>query len=157
MAAFEELYSRHFDSVYGYLRLMLGGAAEAEEAALEVFTRAFESSPAHQRNARPWLFSIARAAVVARGRPRDFIPDVGVSDPELMALIHELPALERDTVVFRHLLGLSVRESARALGCGRLAARRAHRRGLRTLQSRARGTAQGHAARHALLAGASPG
>ena len=155
VAAFQDLYARHFDSVYGYLRFMLG-AAEAEEAVQEVFERAFKAGQAHP-NVRSWLFSIARAAVMARGCSRDGALDDAVSDPALMRLVHGLPDLERETVVLRYLIGLSARETAQVTGCGRLALARAHRRALRALQRDACRVPDTAGSRTPVLASPSPG
>lgn len=156
VAAFEDLYARHFDSVYAYVRVMLGCAGEAEEAAQEVFTHVFHAERAHP-SVRPWLFSIARAAVLARGRSRDEGLDEGVSDPELMRLVMQLPDLQRETVVLRYLIGLTAKETARAIGRSRLAVARAHRRALRTLQHGARHVADPAGSRVPVLASPSPG
>ena len=158
VAAFEDLYARHFDAVYGYLRMMLGGPAEAEAAVQDVFAHAFHAERDVPQDAvRPWLFSIARAAVQARGTSPDGALDDGVSDPWLMRLVMDLPERERDTIVLRHLIGLTPRETAQALGCGRLAAARARRRGLRALQNRARRAPDSGGSRGPVLASASPG
>lgn len=158
MAAFEDLYARHFDSVYAYLCIMLGDAGEAEEAVQEVFAHAFRAGRAHPHDsARPWLFSIARGAALVRGRSRDGALAESVSDPELMRLVNDLPDLERETVVLRYLIGLTAKETAQAIGRSRLAVARAHRRALRVLQHRARGASDPAGARVPVLAGASPG
>ena len=154
--AFEDLYARHFDAVYGYLRVMLGTSDAAEEAVQDVFAHAFHAGRTRSHDVRPWLFSIARAAVLARGCSRDGALDDGVSDPELMHLVHDLPDLERETVVLRYLIGLSVREIARVIGRRRVAVRLAHRRALRALQHRA-GRDAGAGKPVPVLAGAAPG
>jgi RNA polymerase sigma factor (sigma-70 family) len=59
--AFVDVFDRHFDAIYGYLRRRVGKAI-ADELASETFAQAFE----HRRrydgrrpDARPWLFGIA--------------------------------------------------------------------------------------------------
>lgn len=155
-AAFEDLYARHFDAVYAYLRVMLGGACEAEEAVQEVFTRAFRAERNHHA-VRAWLFSIARGVVLVRGCSRDGAVDDGASDPELMRLVRQLPDLERETIVLRYLIGLSARETAQAIGRNRLTIARAHRRALRALEQLARGVADPANSPLPVLASASPG
>jgi DNA-directed RNA polymerase specialized sigma24 family protein len=158
VAAFEDLYARHFDSVYGYLRVMLGDSTAAEAAVQDVFAHAFHAERGTLEGAvRPWLFWIARQAVSARGHSRGGALDDGVSDPWLMRLVMDLPELERETIVLRHLVGLSARETAQALGRSRLAAGRARRRGLRALQNRARRAPDPGTSRGPVLASASPG
>jgi RNA polymerase sigma-70 factor, ECF subfamily len=156
--AFEDLYERHFDAVYGYLRVMLGDAGKAEEAVQEVFAHVFRAGRAHPHDSvRPWLFSIARGAALVRGCSRDGALDEEVSDPELMRLVRQLPDLERDTVVLRYLIGLTAKETAEAIGRNRLAVARAHRRALRALQHLARRIPDPVNSPVPALASASPG
>jgi DNA-directed RNA polymerase specialized sigma24 family protein len=156
MAAFEELYSSNFDTVYRYLHAMLGDGAAAEDATHQVFSRALDTFGDHPGEARPWLVSIARAAVRERGCSRDASHDGEASDPDLAAAVQRLPEFQRETVVLGYVLDMPPAEVAQALGRSRLLVRRAQRRALRSLE---RGLARegGRATRRPLVAGVSPG
>ncbi len=137
--AFEELVTAHQHRVFGMALRMLGGAAEAEEVAQEVFLRAHRALAGFRGEAKlsTWLCGIAarlclnRLASGGRRMIRDGeemltrIPS-GEADPatslersELSAALHqaiaELPDDRRVIVVLRDLEGLSYEEIARAL------------------------------------------
>lgn len=79
--AFAAIYSRYYDRIYGYLLVVLGSAHDAEDAAQEVFARAFAALPRYERRSQPfraWLFRIARNMAVDALRLRE---RVEVADP----------------------------------------------------------------------------
>jgi len=81
-AALEELVRRYQAPLYRFLTRMLGSAEDAEEAALDVFVRAWQHAPRFQYRARvaTWLYRIA--VNIARdmhsrrkARPQETRPD----------------------------------------------------------------------------------
>jgi hypothetical protein len=60
--AFAELYVALFDRVHRWLQVALKDREDAQDAAQQVFLRAFEALPRYKeiRGFRPWVFSIAR-------------------------------------------------------------------------------------------------
>jgi RNA polymerase sigma factor (sigma-70 family) len=66
--AMAELYSRHFDSVYDFLRRMMRDADEAADVTQDVFVKAMTSLSTLKKSDRfrTWLFSIAHNAALNR-------------------------------------------------------------------------------------------
>src|SRR4051794_17103925 len=60
--AFADLYVALFDRVHRWLQVALKDREDAQDAAQQVFLRAFEALPRYKeiRGFRPWVFSIAR-------------------------------------------------------------------------------------------------
>lgn len=136
---FAELYERYFDRVYGYLRLVLRNSHEAEDAAQEVFVKAFQSIADYEARGRPfraWLFTIARNHGVSLLRKRrevaiesdemdtrleredsgsDSIELRGVTDKEFLVLIERLPIAQRQVIALRFMLDLKNAEIAEIL------------------------------------------
>src|SRR5437016_14138461 len=69
-AAFGALYDRHVGAVYRYVYYRVRNAADAEDLASDVFTRALRAIPRYEpRHAfLAWLYRIARTAVSPRAR-----------------------------------------------------------------------------------------
>lgn len=66
--AFEHLYRRSYDSVFGFCLLRLRSRQAAEDAAQEVFIRAADATGAPVTDVRAWLLTIARNVVIDAGR-----------------------------------------------------------------------------------------
>ena len=138
---FESIVRRHQDRVYGIASRFLGRGAEAEDAAQEVFLRAYRGLEGFKGNSTlsPWLYRIAfnlcTDALRRRGSPvlraetldeRAEIPDTrsnpeaaAVSSEEREAVARAVEGLEepyREAVVLRYYEGLPVEEIAAALG-----------------------------------------
>ncbi|MEM7599786.1 MAG: sigma-70 family RNA polymerase sigma factor [Verrucomicrobiota bacterium] len=84
MEAFEELIERHQGAVIGTVAKMLGGAAEAEDIAQQVFIRIWKSAPRYEPQAKftTWLFTITRNLVFNETRRRQRKPTVSVEERE---------------------------------------------------------------------------
>ena len=134
------LLERHQGRVYSFLRRLTGDAGDAEDLAQVVFLKAFRSLESYDlgRPFHSWLFAIAHHAALdfLRARKTDLSldhdehpidPVDGADGPERLAeaaldgalverLIAALPPLYREALLLRHGEGLSVEETAAALG-----------------------------------------
>jgi RNA polymerase sigma-70 factor, ECF subfamily len=137
--AFEELVRRYQHRVFGVAVRMLRNAAEAEEAAQEVFLRVYRAVDEFRGEARlsTWLYAITSRVCLTRlgsGERRlvregeetltrlangEATPGAALERSELEAALHraiaELPEERRIVVVLRDLEGLAYEEIAAAL------------------------------------------
>lgn len=133
-ALFGELYERHGLMVWRYVVRRIGDVA-GEDLAAEVFVRAFRTCGRYRADrdtALPWLLGIAnhviadhrrlerrRLAVLARladDRGRGAEESDAALDPQLVAALRNLPAVERDTLLLVVWGELTQDEAATALG-----------------------------------------
>jgi RNA polymerase sigma-70 factor (ECF subfamily) len=137
--AFAELYVRHRDPVFRYLR----ARCRADDDALELTAVTFEKALGAIHRYRPragglraWLVRIARNAATDAQRRRQPLSDHGPLDftlasaeptPEeaviaaderrlLFGLVAALPDLQRDVVAMRYAAGLTAREIGLVIG-----------------------------------------
>lgn len=76
-AAFEVLYHRYIRSVFGLAMQRLRDRERAEDAVQEMFASVWRSAGSYKPErgpAAPWLYAIARNAIVDRLRSRDELP-----------------------------------------------------------------------------------
>ena len=131
-AAFELLYQRYARPVYGLALRMLGDRGRAEDAVQETFTSIWRSASRYQPErgpGAPWLYAIARNAIVDRARarrePLAEHPDAPSREPgpperaeqmELAWQVHraleDLPEHERSVLELAYWSGLSQSEIA---------------------------------------------
>jgi RNA polymerase sigma-70 factor (ECF subfamily) len=135
-AALEALYSRYARSVFGLALRRLGDRGRAEDAVQETFVSIWRAArtydPARGPGA-PWLFAVARNAIVDRSRARNEPPieapdePSSESGPEEQAelawtqwrvhrALEDLPEHEREVISLAYWRGLSQSEVAQALG-----------------------------------------
>jgi RNA polymerase sigma-70 factor (ECF subfamily) len=136
--AFADLVSRYQTAVYNMAYRMLGDATEAEDAAQEVFVRAWNQLHTFQQDRRfsTWLLSIAShhcIDVLRRRKPTSPLDDVALyvesedATPDEIALQNEqsdivkkllntLPEKYRSVTVLRYYNDLSYDEIARMTG-----------------------------------------
>jgi RNA polymerase sigma-70 factor (ECF subfamily) len=130
--AFEVLYHRYIRSVFGLALQRLRDRERAEDAAQETFAAVWRSAGSYKPErgpAAPWLYAIARNAVVDRLRARDDLP---VEPPEMTSdepgpaeraessyvswrvhrALETLPVREREVVELAYWSGLSQSEVA---------------------------------------------
>src|SRR3954465_10081427 len=72
-AAFELLYRRYARSVFGLALRRLGDRARAEDAVQETFTSIWRSAKSYRPErgpGAPWLYAVARNAIIDRSRAR---------------------------------------------------------------------------------------
>jgi RNA polymerase sigma-70 factor (ECF subfamily) len=131
--AFEQLYRRYARSVFGLALRRLGDRERAEDAVQETFTSVWRSAGSYREDrgpGGPWLFAVARNAIVDRLRGRRTEP-VGdppdVADPgrspeeqaetgwlawRVHRALEELPDAERAVLELAYWGGLSQSEVA---------------------------------------------
>ena len=139
--ALSELYQAYFPRVYRYILARTGNTYDAEDLTEEVFMRVLEAIDRFQWREAPfsaWLFRIAHNALISqrrketsRGRTsqlNDGLPNDSAGPEELvesrlvlnevMQAAARLPDAQRQVISLRFAAGLSVAETARAMGKG---------------------------------------
>jgi RNA polymerase sigma-70 factor (ECF subfamily) len=134
--AFEDLYRRYARAVFGLALRRLGDRGRAEDAVQETFASIWRSAKSYhpERGAgAPWLFAVARNAIVDRSRARGDMPadipeeaDLEPGPPDraeqswvewrVHSALEELPEREREVVALAYWSGLSQSEVAEFLG-----------------------------------------
>jgi RNA polymerase sigma-70 factor, ECF subfamily len=134
--AFELLYRRYVRSVFGLALRRLGDRMRAEDAVQETFAAVWRSARTYRADrgpGAPWLYAVARNAIVdrARGRsePSGEPPEAASAEPgpeeraeaayvawRVHRALSGLPANERDVVELAYYGGMSQSEVADFLG-----------------------------------------
>ena len=134
--AFEVLYRRYARAVFGLALRRLGDRSRAEEAVQETFTAIWRSAASYDRergSGAPWLYAVARHAIVDRSRARSEPPAEVPEDPStdpgpqeraeasfvswrVHRALEELPDRERTVLELAYWGGLSQSEVADFLG-----------------------------------------
>ena len=140
-AALAELYSLYFPRVYRYILARMGNPYDAEDLTEEVFLRVLDAIERFQWREAPfsaWLFRIAHNAVIsqrrkegARGRSSPLSEALPVDSQgpeemvanrlalnEILKAAETLPEAQRRVISLRFAAGLTVAETARAMGKG---------------------------------------
>jgi RNA polymerase sigma-70 factor (ECF subfamily) len=139
-AAFGRLYDRYVDVVHRYAYARLGDRTLAEDVTSETFLRALRrigTVSYRGRDVGAWFITIARNLVLdhlksgrnryemTTGDPRDVDRSTDGPEPEVLALltseevlrcVRQLAPDQQECVVLRFLQGLSVAETAAAMG-----------------------------------------
>jgi RNA polymerase sigma-70 factor (ECF subfamily) len=138
--ALSSLYDSHINQVYRYALARLGNVHDAEDVAEEIFLKMLAGLQTYAWRKVPfaaWLMKIARNEVISFARrngrraldtelPEELI-DKQNGDPaevteRLIALedmrgaVAQLPEAQREVIILRFASGLSVADTARALG-----------------------------------------
>lgn len=138
--AFGELYTRYFDRVYGYLRLVLESQHSAEDATQQVFMRVLRALPRYERRRQPfraWLFTIVRNLAMTELQRQNRVAPMDpeqinrhresphpaeplsvldwITDPEVLMFVERLPLAQRQVLMLRFLGDLSDAEIAGVL------------------------------------------
>jgi RNA polymerase sigma-70 factor (ECF subfamily) len=155
-AALAALYDQHYSLIYGYLRARLGDRHAVEDLAGEVFQRMLTGLAAYRPQGLPfraWLVRIAHNLLVdhyrraGRGWVVEWDERLPAASPDptheaehnltLEQVYRALAGLDehqREAVTLRFLSGLSLRETALALGKTENAIKALQRRGLAALR-----------------------
>lgn len=134
-AAFDAIVLRFQDRIYRLCCVWLSDAQHAADASQEVFVRAHRGLRGFRFRAEPftWLYRTARLVCNEFNRRRSFAPldrepASGAPMPEdylsriesafrVRQLVATLPDRQREVVMLRVFEELSVRDTARAMGC----------------------------------------
>jgi RNA polymerase sigma-70 factor (ECF subfamily) len=134
-SAFEDLYHRYARPVFGLALRRLGDRGRAEDAVQETFASIWRSASSYRPDrgpGAPWLYAVARNAIVDRARVRNEIPseipdepgpDPGPGDRveqgwvawRVHRALEELPEREREVLALAYWSGLSQSEVAEFL------------------------------------------
>src|SRR3954451_12401845 len=134
--AFEALYRRYSRSVFGLALRRLGDRMRAEDAVQETFAAVWRSARTYKPDrgaGAPWLYAVARNAIVDRSRrrsePPGEVPDLASTElgPDERAeasyvswrvhrALESLSSNERDVIELAYYGGLSQSEVADFLG-----------------------------------------
>ncbi len=134
--AFELLYRRYSRPVFGLALRRLRDRMRAEDAVQETFTAVWRSARTYRPErgpGAPWIYTVARNAIVDRARhraePPSEAPDVASSEAgpleqaeiadasfRVHRALEELPQKERDVIELEYRGGLSQSEVADFLG-----------------------------------------
>lgn len=135
--AFDELYRRYSRAVLGLALRRLGDRGRAEDAAQDAFAAIWRSASSFDRtrgNGAPWLYTVARNAIVdglrrRREPPVDEAPEIAAPDPgpddaaesgwvswRVHRALETLPEQERSLVELAYWSGLTQSEIADYLG-----------------------------------------
>lgn len=157
-AAFEEVYFRLVDDVYGYVRSQCSSSADAEDIVSTIFLRAWQYARQYRAGTgayRKWIFGIARNEVrntwqkerrarelqtaLERDRATEAVESATLpparEEPALERAIAELTEEQREVIILRFLNGKTPAEVARILGKREGSVRALQHRALRKLRS----------------------
>lgn len=160
-AAFSELYTRHFHSIYSFIRAHVPNAATAEDLTSQVFFRALTSAATYRGEGsyRAWIFGIARNALATWQRESarlqvtmDDVPEQAdeAASPALLTVVGEerellwdtidaLPEAQREVIHLRYWKNLSVEEIAHVTRRSSVAVRQLLHRAKQRLRKGLRG------------------
>ena len=136
VGAFDLLYGRYVRSIFGLALRRLGDRPRAEDAVQETFAAIWRSAKTYRPErgpGAPWLYAVARNAIVDRARGRqepagelpdavspEATPDERAETAYVSWRVHralsELPSNERDVLELAYWGGLSQSEVADFLG-----------------------------------------
>ncbi|WP_157842759.1 RNA polymerase sigma factor [Bacillus alkalisoli] len=134
----EELYLEYSEKIYRYILLMVGNEETAEDLTHDTFVRVDKAIKTYKGNASyyTWLVSIARNVTYDYWRrkrkirflplgkkeaavSRDFPEELLLKEEEIQELYFEIKNLKwnyKEVIVLRKIQGLSIEETAMALG-----------------------------------------
>ena len=159
-SAFAELYECYYDQIYRYVSFKCGNRLEAEDLTGEVFLRMLESINKFKFQGFPftsWLYRIAHNLVVDNFRRKGRKPTVPLdkvlhfssetdgemenqaqiswSMGEVFEAMTSLTDLQREVITLRFVAGLSIAETADAVGRKDNAVKALQHAGIRKLRN----------------------
>ncbi|GAB4253102.1 MAG: hypothetical protein Kow00122_10950 [Thermoleophilia bacterium] len=156
--AVEALYRAYHDTIYRYALYRAGSAVAAEDITSQVFLGMVRGLPRFRWRGRPflaWLYAIAQKQVAhhhrTSARDRGVVDLESVGDPpdpedphesvvdrerrrQLVRALRMLPETQREVVLLRYVLSLSLAETAAAVDKSEGAVKQLLQRGLATLR-----------------------
>ena len=134
-AAFRAIFEQHARDAYRFLRRLLDEHEAAEDALQETFASVWRSASTYKPErgpGAPWLYGVARNAIVDRSRARNEPPAEAPDEPSLDAgpderaeaawvqwrvhrALERLPEREREVIALAYWSGLSQSEVAERL------------------------------------------
>jgi RNA polymerase sigma-70 factor, ECF subfamily len=151
-ATWARLFDHYYPVLYRYAYARLGNNAEAEDVASQAFLKAYEAAHRYEYRKRPllaWLYTICRnvankrrghswARTVALTQAEDAPAQVADPDFEsrlvLIEAVLKLNDAQRDVVILRFSLGMSLRETAAILNATEMAVHSLQTRALANLR-----------------------
>ncbi|GAA4464468.1 SigE family RNA polymerase sigma factor [Phytohabitans houttuyneae] len=151
---FDEFYRGSRQRLLGYVYVVTGDLAEAQDAAQEAYVRAWQrwATVGRYQDPEAWVRLVATRIAVSRWRslrsrvrahvrhgPSDPVPEPGPDTVDIVTAMRRLPQEQRTALTLYYLLGLSVADVARETGApagtvkARLARGRAALTGLLTV------------------------
>ena len=159
-SAFAELYEKYYDQIFRYVSFKCGSRLEAEDLTGEVFLRMLESIDRFRFQGFPftsWLYRIAHNLVVDNFRRKGRKPTVPLdkvlhfssekdgemenqaqiswSMGEVVEAMSSLTDLQREVITLRFVAGLSIAETADAVGRKENAVKALQHAGIRKLRN----------------------
>jgi RNA polymerase sigma-70 factor, ECF subfamily len=164
--ALEALYRSHYERIYRYVLFRVGDRAAAEDVTAQVFLAMVRGVSQYEHRDRPflaWLYGISRKQVAVHfreaSRRNGDCHDTGGAEAEsdgahgdvwgpehdyerreqnakLALALRALPEAQREIVLLRSLLDLSIEQTAQITGKSRGAVKQLHRRALDSLRVR---------------------
>ena len=155
--AFGQIYDAYVDTIYRYLYYRVGSHAVAEDLTSETFLRALrriDSFSWQGKDIGAWFVTIARNLVADHAKSSRFRLEVSTADmldadravpgiedevlarlqnATLLDAVRQLKPEQQECIVLRFLQGLSVAETARALGRSEGAVKQLQLRAVRAL------------------------
>nr|WP_323746085.1 sigma-70 family RNA polymerase sigma factor [Catenulispora pinisilvae] len=127
---FDTFYAATITRVVRYMYIVLGSAAEAEDAAHEAYVRAWQrwSTVSRYDDPEAWVRMVAYRAAVSSWRKaknrisaqrNGFVDDVPELSPDRLAIaaaLRQLPVEQRQALVLHHMYGMTVAEIAQETG-----------------------------------------
>jgi RNA polymerase sigma-70 factor (ECF subfamily) len=150
------LFDRYYPVLYRYASARLGSSAEAEDVVSQTFLRAYEAIGLYEYRKRPmlaWLYTICRnlankrrgnawARTVALAYAEDEAAQTSEADftnrLDLIEAVIKLKDQQRDVVILRFSLGMSLRQTAGVLNTTEMAVHSLQTRALANLRLRLR-------------------
>ncbi|MBK5232753.1 MAG: RNA polymerase sigma factor [Thermoleophilia bacterium] len=156
--AFEELFRRYRQPLYGFCLSILGSEEDSADALQNTMAKALKTLPGEERELllKPWLFRVARNECIDLIRSRKPADDITEKDPpasqgleaefagrerlrELLSDLEHLPEKQRSALVMRELNGLSFDEIGDAFATSPSAAKQVVYEARVALQDAAKG------------------
>jgi RNA polymerase sigma-70 factor (ECF subfamily) len=159
-SAIEALYRTHFDAIYRYVLLRVGSPSAAEDVTSQVFLGMLRGLGRYRDEGKPfvaWLYGIAQKQIAFFMRGQSRVPGAVDLDAAAELVGHsagphataeqrearvaiaqalsKVPDGQREVIMLRYILSLSVAETASVVGRTEGAVKQLQLRGLATLKA----------------------